>query len=155
MNIFVTSPSPVQSAMWLDDKRVNKMVLETAQLLSAAVIMRGGVSKYALTHYNHPCGVWARQTSSNFKWLYQHGIALADVYKLAYGRNHACIPIIEECYKQNKLIPSGLITPFANATPYKSSTEPIHLIYRKYMTDKWNEDANPTWRNRDVPPWYK
>lgn len=155
MNIFVTSPSPIQSAQWLDDKRVNKMVLETAQLLSAAVILKGGTSKYALTHYNHPCAVWARKTSSNFKWLYQHGIALADVYKLAYGRSHACIPVIEDCYKQAGLIPRDVLTPFANATPYKNTDMAIHLVYRKYMCDKWNEDQRPTWKNRDIPPWFK
>ena len=37
MNIFATSPSPDTSALWLDDVRKNKMILETAQLLSASV----------------------------------------------------------------------------------------------------------------------
>lgn len=36
MNIFVTSSCPFECARTLDDVRVNKMVLETAQLLATA-----------------------------------------------------------------------------------------------------------------------
>lgn len=155
MNIFVTSPDPVECAMWLDDKRVNKMVLETAQLLCAAIILNGGKSDYKLTHHNHPCAVWARKTNSNFKWLYQHGIALADVYRLAYGKTHACIRVLNNCYNQISIIPDGVATAFANATPYKNSPNTsIYEKYRAYMIDKWWEDENPTWKNRKPPHWY-
>lgn len=39
MNIFATDISPVACAKALNDKRVVKMVLETAQMLSTAVHM--------------------------------------------------------------------------------------------------------------------
>lgn len=39
MNIFATDVSPVACAKALDDKRVVKMVLETAQMLSTAMHM--------------------------------------------------------------------------------------------------------------------
>lgn len=39
MNIFVTSNYPKISAQALDNKRVVKMVLETAQLLSTAIFI--------------------------------------------------------------------------------------------------------------------
>lgn len=37
MNIFAFDPDPWACALWLDDVRKNKMILETAQLLSSAV----------------------------------------------------------------------------------------------------------------------
>jgi len=37
MNIFISDLSPIVSAQNLDNKRVVKMVLETAQLLSTAI----------------------------------------------------------------------------------------------------------------------
>ena len=36
MNIFAIDKDPIQSAMWMVDKHVVKMILETAQLLSTA-----------------------------------------------------------------------------------------------------------------------
>ena len=37
MNIFALDQCPMQSALWLDDIRKNKMILESAQMLSTAV----------------------------------------------------------------------------------------------------------------------
>ena len=37
MNIFALDPCPVKSAQYLDDKRVIKMILESAQLISTAI----------------------------------------------------------------------------------------------------------------------
>ena len=34
MNIFALDKCPMQSAQWLDDIRKNKMILESAQMLS-------------------------------------------------------------------------------------------------------------------------
>ena len=42
MNIFATHDCPIESARWLDDKRLIKMILESAQLLCNA-----------LNHYNY------------------------------------------------------------------------------------------------------
>ena len=37
MNIFAFDKCPMRSALWLDDIRKNKMILESAQMLSTAV----------------------------------------------------------------------------------------------------------------------
>lgn len=37
MNIFVTSPCPIESAQYLDNSRVNKMILESCQMLFTAL----------------------------------------------------------------------------------------------------------------------
>ena len=42
MNIFVTSPDPVESAQVLSDKHIVKMPLETCQML--AVVIQSGIS---------------------------------------------------------------------------------------------------------------
>ena len=63
MNIFVPYPDSMKCAEALDDLRLNKMILETAQLLSTAARFHGYVGNvYGSTHINHPCSVWARQT---------------------------------------------------------------------------------------------
>lgn len=39
MNIFITDPAPTVSAIALDNRRLVKMVLETAQLLSICPLL--------------------------------------------------------------------------------------------------------------------
>src|SRR4029077_5191734 len=41
MNIFATSPDPIRSAQALDDFRLNKMIVESCQILSAALHITG------------------------------------------------------------------------------------------------------------------
>ena len=62
MNIFVTSNCPILSAQALDNKRVVKMVLETAQVLSTAIFINSGITYdgiYKPTHLKHSCTIWA------------------------------------------------------------------------------------------------
>ena len=41
--------------------------------------------------YNHPCTIWARESSSNYSWLYRHFLALGMEYNYRYGKTHASI----------------------------------------------------------------
>ena len=62
MNIFITSFNSKEAASHLDDLRLNKMILETAQLLSSAYRNLFGDDDllYKDTHFNHPCAIWTR-----------------------------------------------------------------------------------------------
>lgn len=156
MNIFVTSSDPKACAYVLDDLRVNKMVLETAQLLSGAVryFNADASNLYKPTHMGHPCAVWTRIARDNFLWLIEHGRYLNDVFKLVSGRDHACLNIINLSATYSSDIVEGSMTRFKNCTNYKHITD-VHEAYRLQMIDKWNEDLRPpTWRNRNVPDWY-
>lgn len=53
MNIFVTDPNPKIAASHLDDLRLGKMCVETAQMLSVWAKPFDGI--YKPTHINHPC----------------------------------------------------------------------------------------------------
>ena len=66
MNIFATNSDPALAAKFLDDKRVVKMCLESAQLLCTAVIECGGEAPYKSIHKNHPCSIWVRKSRSNY-----------------------------------------------------------------------------------------
>ena len=72
MNIFVTHLDPVKCAQNLDDKRVIKMILESAQMLSTSINVSGGKGPYKTTHVNHPCSVWVRSSNANYYWLLNH-----------------------------------------------------------------------------------
>lgn len=152
MNIFVTNPCPVISAQNLDDKRVIKMILESAQMLSAAMNLRGLKGPYKNTHVNHPCTIWARTTRKNYLWLTDHFIALCHEYSRRYKREHKCYPLKDVFIDAQDAIPEGDLTPFANCTPHKQ-IETIKA-YKITMEEKWAVDKRkPNWKTRSKPTW--
>lgn len=164
MNIFATDPSPVRCAEALDDKRVNKMVLETAQILSTVLWRYNGTHAlrqipglYKATHTGHPCTQWAGRTRSNFLWLCEHGFALADVYKKSFYRTHKSKTVIASAFEYASTIPDGPLTEFANCTDFKGVKWDhlnIHQKYKAQMNLKWSMDNyTPTWKNRQPPIW--
>lgn len=158
MNIFVTSPSPVECAYNLDTKRVNKMIIETAQLLSTAVRVHGyeGDDVYKISHLNHPCSKWTRETIQNYLWTLNHGLALCSAYWNTSGKIHATEKVMTRCASNElyHLIPDGELTPFVDCTEFKHRTDlNIHERYRLYMLLKWSErdKREPKWFSR--PDW--
>lgn len=84
MNIFVTSLCPIESARNLDDRRVVKMTLESAQLLSTYL----GGNPYKITHARHPCTLWVSDHTSHAVWLYRHFLALSEEYTYRFDKTH-------------------------------------------------------------------
>jgi hypothetical protein len=69
MNIFLPYKDIKSNVVSLDDKRLNKMILEHAQLLSTAIILCGGQASYKPTHKNHPCAIFTRKTKCNYTYV--------------------------------------------------------------------------------------
>ena len=147
MNIFAVSECPIECAKFLDDKRVVKMVLETAQLLSTVHHMCGTSvdGMYKATHPHHPCSVWARASKGNYLWLYAHFVALCDEYRARYFRVHktaSLLPLLSSP-------PPSLVgdrTPFANCAAHKGlglcfKHLPVNIAYIKYLRARWETDT--------------
>jgi len=159
MNIFVTNKNPKIAATHLDDLRLRKMILETAQLLSTAM-NEAGVMKgpYKSTHINHPCSKWTRESFSNFHWLTEYFIALNKEYYYRFSKYHACsqyielfsdsvIDFISEHDNLNEL------TPFVNCTIFKEESNTFRA-YREALNRKWLVDKRPPkWTKRTKPDW--
>lgn len=152
MNIFATSKCPVESAKFLDDKRVVKMCLETAQILATAINEHGGEATYKSTHRNHPAVVWARATLQNYLWTFAHYIALCEEYYSRFDKVHKCESYKNEFFNGARCIPLGELTPFVNCAANKSKgvsykhVEDVHEAYRLYLADRWETDVRePRW----------
>lgn len=155
MNIFVIDPDPWACAVALDDLRLNKMILETAQLLSTAMRMQGYSSDtiYKSTHVNHPCAVWARTNASNYMWLLVYLSHLLYEKNYRTGKTHKTNSIYSELCNGTQLMPPGNLTPWPNCTPNKHISD-IHEAYCVTLTDKWaNDKRPPKWTNRARPTW--
>lgn len=152
MNIFVSNSCPFESARFLDDKRVVKMVLESAQMLSTAIHCVGGYGPYKKTHVNHPCSVWARRSAENYHWLLSHFKALCNEYTRRYGKTHKCEQYLELFWKGMSIMPQGGLTPFANCAANESigvsfkDVKDVPSAYKRYLYARWiNDKREPTW----------
>lgn len=156
MNIFVTSDDPVECAQNLDDKRLVKMVLETAQLLSTAMHVMGRTdAPYKKTHANHPCSIWTRASKGNYRWLENHFNALCNEYSLRYGKMHKCEALQMKFNFGRDSMPDGELTPFVNCSQFKDIE--TKLAYRLTMISKWTKDEEnkrpPRWTKSMPPDW--
>lgn len=157
MNIFVTDRSPYHAVKHLDDKRLVKMVLETCQILSTVMTIRGAAGPYKPTHKNHPCTIWANDPV-NFTWLTVYFLYICEEYTWRYEKEHACARFMglfdeysDTWVKETQ--PKFEKLSFVNCTKFKDEPDPI-LAYRMALMDKWEHDKRPPkWTNRAKPDW--
>lgn len=144
----------MECAKALDDLRLNKMIIETAQLLSTAMRERGYIGNdiYKTTHKNHPCAVWARESSENYKWLLLYMSDLVEERMNRTGKTHKSYQIFNALCGGPKLMPQGPMTPFSNCSLYKDHG--IFDAYKLTMIDKWAKDKRPPkWTKTGKPSW--
>jgi hypothetical protein len=151
MNIFVLSEDPQQAAQMHCDKHVLKMIIESGQMLCAAHPPEQ--SPWKITHYNHPCTVWARTTSANYNWLADLGLSLCSEYRARYKKTHKSEIIIQWC-KNNipPSVPEGPRTPFVIAIkdPLYHRANAVESYRSYYLGDKvrfakWKYSNPPDW----------
>ena len=195
MNIFVLHQDPVISAQMQCDKHVVKMIVESGQMLSTAHRMLDGkkmrkpsksgkrmvdyydlyegpyndleaeLCYYKAVHHKHPCTVWTMESSSNYRWHWEHLKALCDEYTYRYATE-------KEPYKNTKTarellwqiqslprnIPDGPMTPFKLAMksnpecmfpddPVKSYRMFYHTKQDRFKME-WTKRKQPKWWNK-------
>ena len=157
MNIFVLSENPREAARLHCDKHVVKMILESAQMISTTLNYYGIRGPYKTTHLNHPCTIWARQSSDNFMWLWELARSLNEEYVFRYEKYlmHLAWNKIRNTVIPMKAIPwpeRGL-TPFAQAMPDQYKNENAVTAYRAYYLGEKSHLLQYT--RRELPEWVK
>jgi hypothetical protein len=94
MNIFACDPNPFLAALYiLWWRHIVKMPLETAQILWTVHRLHKTCDipayGYKSTHVNHPCVVWAAESTANYLWLVDHFEALCQNYRKYTERRNA------------------------------------------------------------------
>lgn len=165
MNIFLVSNNPDECAQALDDLRLNKMILETGQMLCTAYrhwapqygwpVTFEGI--YKETHKNHPCNVWLRENINNYKWALNLFAALADEKLYRTGKTHLSYT---KLWQSLSIVPHWHNYPSPKFT-FDCSNVSVELnsVFDKYklcLCTKWNNDLKkPTWTKRGYPAWVK
>jgi len=157
MNIFVLDRDPVLAAKYHCDKHVGKMILESAQMMSSIHHLFETPQApylYKQTHLNHPCTVWARETTSNYRWLFRLYQALGDEFFARRGKPHKSMELEDLLFHIPSSIPEFIQTPFAQAMPdeYKEPNEVS--AYRSYYFNEKRDIAQWNWLN-NTPEWWK
>ena len=168
MNIFYLDRDPVIAAQMMCDKHVVKMILESAQMLSTAHRVLDGdeyankMGLYKLAHKNHPSTIWVRSSELNYRWLWEHYVALMDEYTYRYDKTHATSRLRDALNKTPDNIPSTHY-PNISSTQYPNTDPPMCmpdyckgddtvLSYQTYYIVEKSGFAK--WKRRDIPEWF-
>lgn len=162
MNIFFLDLNQRKCAKWHADKHVIKMILESVILLCSAhhIFPNKNLYKppYKLTHKNHPCSKWVRESLSNYKWLIKLTKELCFEYTYRYEKIHKCESYIFELENNVPDIPDiGFTTPAqAMKDEYKSPDNDIENIIEAYKNYYYFEKYNiHSWKKRPIPEFIK
>ena len=156
MNIFFLDENPTLSAQYHVDKHVVKMILETAQLLCGVHHVTAHDSThvpYKLSHKNHPCSIWCRESLSNYLYLCELGLELCKEYTYRYGKRHKSQDVIEWCLINKPNIPDIEFTEPAKAMPDEYKVKSVVESYRNYYIGAKSGFA--IWKNREKPFWFE
>ena len=165
MNIFVLDENPVTAAKYMDDVRLPKMCVESAQMMASALRRHGATDEqmpltkagkpYKGGYKHHPCTVWAGDSGANFRWLAQHALALCLEYSMRFGKQHACHEPIGIMYALHGIIPYDELTTFAQAMPDEYKDDDVVKAYRSYYKSKQYSKGGVRYVRTDVPTWWE
>jgi len=153
MNIFVLDLDPKKCAQYHLDKHTTKMCVEYAQLLCGSHWVTGTEAPYKLSHKNHPCSIWTRESLSNYLYLCELGLELCKEYTYRYGKRHKSQDVIEWCVTNKVNICDKGFTEPPKAMPDEYKVDDVIESYRNYY--KGAKSGFAVWKNRKIPFWYE
>ena len=186
MNIFYLDKDPIIAAQMSCDKHVVQMILESAQMLSTAHrVLDGQLTKrpsksgktmvkywdlyegsddleaellyYKAVHVGHPCTQWTMESDTNYRWHYEHFIALCEEYTYRYDKTHKTARDLgSPLWTMPRNIPTGPLTPFRLAMGSNSEcffyNEPVRSYRAFYKTKQAR--FKMVWTKRKMPEWF-
>lgn len=152
MNLFLPYEMNVrQSVMALDDKRLNKQILECQTLLDKD-------SGYK----NHPVYVFYKD---NPQFIAYYGLQACKEYTYRFGKRHSLQNLFEDEFSKYSLLEvAPVFTPYymegsINTKDCIRTTDNVSELFQTKLRNKWNNDiANdrkPKWTKRQIPSFYQ
>lgn len=167
MNLFILSLNVQECAQAMMDKHISKIIIEAVQMLSTCkrLLDPENVDEdivYKNTHINHPVSKWVRESYENWLWTLDLITEMHKEWKFRYNHPESRIhkSFVVAMYLKLNPPPSNAfekndMTPFALAIPeqYKYLNDPVRSYREYYKSPEKQKIAS--WKNRDVPSWYK
>lgn len=158
MNIFLPYENNIKkSVQALDDRRLNKQILECKQLLTLAVseYNKEDISKRG--YRNHPIYVHYKH---NLEFLSLYGYYCCLEYSYRFKKKHSIHDYFnDKRIKYNRLQMFCFYVPFYMEGSKGSNncirtTSNVSKLYQNKLINKWDNDKNPKWTNRNIPEFY-
>ena len=167
MNLFILSQSVSQTAEWMFDKHIVKIILEAAQILSCCKrILDTDISEeesnkiYKLTHRNHPINVWIRESYANYCYVLDLSNAMHNEWRYRYNhpdtkfhKAYLIIMYLKENPPPLEKFPQKVSTPFVLAMPEQYKTQCPYQSYRNYYNSPEKQKI-ASWKKRNTPEWF-
>ena len=183
MNIFYVDKDPKTAAKMMCDKHIIKMILESAQMLCTAKRVLDGteyfdttkngrkIKRWRLDNSNeeaivykagwlgHPSTQWVLKSAYNYKWLFNHFIALNEEYKLRWQKDtdHVSITKLADLLKHPpKNAPLNVVATDATPAMPDHCKIPGDVVgsYRKYYILEKRRFAKWEKHGAVMPDWY-
>lgn len=141
------------SARSQDNLRVNKMILESCQMLCTVLNTQHGfqVAPFKSCHHKHPSTLWASASSDNWAALAFHCEEMIGEFSRRFHRPHKCQAVLDRCADIFDACRFDLeeITPLPLCMPEEYKGDTIVESYRRYYASKPNirypKDCVPQW----------
>lgn len=161
MNIFYTNSDPIVCANEHCTIHVNKMIIEYAQMLSTTYrlidpcdVRYNEIGLYKVTHENHPCTKWVRESSENYTWLFRVFEELLEIYYENKGKDHATYKLKNELsYEPVGLVSRGFSEP-PKVMPDEYVTGDVIQSYRNFLNSKFINWTTRTDKRRMTVNWF-
>lgn len=175
MNIFILDYNMEENAKQYCNAHIVKMITEHTQILCTAYwfynlsyifplknlktkeqkrIYKQQTNLFIPTHINHPCNIWARESFSNYQYLYRLNQCLHNEWKYRFNHtpeeNHKSYLTMLRIPQDFNFNDKGL-TQFTQAMPEQYRNADTVKAYRSYYI---NEKKFSQWIKRPVPQWF-
>ena len=149
MNIFLPEKSILESVKDLDDRRLNKQIIECQQIMEVAIGRSSG-------YKNHPVVKYYVDYPLFVGW---YGMTCVVEYLTRFNKFHKCFDYFFQDYWEYvhyKEIPHFYCEgPISDPNHIRTTKNTVEL-FRNKLCKKWSSDKYaPKWTNREVPQWYK
>ncbi len=143
MNIFVTHKNPKDCALFLDNVRLNKMIIETGQIISTVLRTQyhdNNPILYKKAFIYHPCVKWVQEKPEHLVWLIHLFFEYTHEYTRRFRKIHKTQRTLGSYFKSVlKYFPAFTTRiHFYNGSLYKNI--PLFKAYRLTLYKKWEQD---------------
>jgi hypothetical protein len=132
------------------------MCVEYAQILSTVthiLIPNNNYNIYKKTHINHPCIIWAAESTKHFNMLCYLLYFTSKEFEFRYEKIHQSSLILKHIPKYLPFSNTSWLRDPPLAMPDEYKTTDVITSYRKYY--KHGKTSNlHNWKNRDIPNWW-
>ena len=161
MNIITLDYDPIKNAEYHCDQWLNKMILESAQMLSTAHDMAGSwlPTMYKPTHKGHPVTKWVAQSQQNYKTTLDYLWGLLHEYYYRRDKDHKTTNVLEPLKKIPKLprIQQDITYPKTFRKGFEAcynvgDVVQAYRLYARMTNAEWGSRWRyMRWTNRSVP----